>query len=59
MRCFPVSLYMCVISFFVCIVLFLVLIYILELHSIIDILMCGLIVGDGMNVGFLVCVGVM
>ena len=53
------SLYMCVISFFVCIVLFLVLIYILELHSIIDILMCGLIVGDGMNVGFLVCVGVM
>ena len=58
MRCLPVSLYMCVISFCVCIVCFVVLMSFSGLHSVIDIWVCGIIVGGGMNLGSFVCGGV-
>ena len=58
MRYLPVSSYMCVISFCVCIVCFVVLMSLSGLHSIIDIWVCGVIVGGGMNLGSLVCMGV-
>ena len=58
MRCLPVSSYMCVISFCVCIVCFVVLMSFSGLHSVIDIWVCGVIVGGGMNLGSFVCGGV-
>ena len=53
-----VSSYMCVISFYISIVCFVVLMIFSWLHSIIDIWMYGVIVSDGMNLGSLVCMGV-
>ena len=57
-RYLPVSSYMCIISFYVCIVCVVVLMPISGLHSIIDIWVCGVIVGGGMNLKSLVCIGV-
>ena len=57
-RCLPVSSYMCVISFCVCVVCVVVLMSFSGLHSVIDIWMCGIIVGGGMNLGIFVCGGV-
>ena len=58
MRYLPMSSYMCVISFCVCIVCFVVLTSLSGLHSIIDVWMCGVVVGSDMNLGSLVCMGV-
>ena len=58
MRCLPVSSYMCVISFCVCMVCVVVLMSFSGLHSVIDIWVCGIIVGGGMNLGSFVCGGV-
>ena len=57
MMCLPMSSYICVNLFCVCIVLFIVAIYLFRLHSITDILMYGIIVGGGINLGSLVCMG--
>ena len=52
------SSYMWASSFCVCIVFVRTLMSLSGLHSVIDIWMCESIVGDGMNLVFLVCVGV-
>ena len=57
-RCLPVSSYMCVSSFCVCIVFVVVIMSFSGLHSVIEIWVCGIIVGGGMNLVSLVCVGV-
>jgi hypothetical protein len=58
MRCLPVFSYICVNSYCICIVFFVVTIFFSGLHSVIDIWVCGSVVGGGMNLGYLVCVGV-
>ena len=58
MRYLSVSSYMCIILFCVCIVCFVILMSLSGLHSINDIWVCSVIVGGGMNLGSLVCMGV-
>ena len=58
MRYLLVSSYMCVISFCVCIMYVVVLMSLSGLHSIIDIWVCGVIIGGGMNLESLVCIGI-
>ena len=57
MRCLPVSSYICVNSFCVCIVFSTVAMSFSGLHSITDIWVYGIIVGGGINLGSLVCMG--
>ena len=49
---------MCVILFCILIVLVIVKISFSGLHSLMDMGVCGIIVGDGMNLGSLGCVGI-
>jgi hypothetical protein len=58
MRCLPVFSHICVNYCCICIVFSVVAMSFSGLHSVIDIWVCGSIVGDGMNLGSLVCVGV-
>ena len=58
MRCLPVSSYICVISFCICIVFISVAMFFSGLHSVIIMWVCGNIVGGGINLGSLICVGV-
>ena len=55
MRYLPVSSYKWVSSFWVCIVFFVVVISLCGLHSIVEIWVCGIFVGGGMNLVSLVC----
>ena len=58
MRCLHVSSYMCVISFRIRMVLVVMETSFFMLHSLMDMRVYGIIVGDGMNLGSLGCVGI-
>ena len=57
-RSFPISSYMCVISFFVCMVCVFTLISFLRLHSFIEMCASGMVIGCGIYLVSRFCSGV-